>query len=237
MSSAQDGWAVGYAGQLDHYHGNVWQTAQAPTQAILSSVAMLSAQDGWAVGFNGTILHYSDQQWSVVASPTQADLLSIKMVSAQDGWIVGSGGTILHYSQGHWQLYHSPTAITLNSLSMLSAQEGWAVGDQGTILHYRDGVWSPVQGFLASGSPIAIEPLLDVAITSEQTGWIVGPQVMLTYSKEVWQNGIVSSSAGSMSTTLYAIVMRSPNDGWAAGSNDDIYHYQSGSWQLDYTNT
>jgi photosystem II stability/assembly factor-like uncharacterized protein len=227
MSSGQDGWAVGYAGQLAHYNGQTWQPSQAPNKAILCSIVMLSADNGWAIGFGGMILHFQDHQWQVVPSPTTADLLSLKMVSAQDGWIVGSNGTILHYNQGQWRIFSSPTTQTLNDVSLLSANEGWAVGDQGTILHYRDGVWSLVQWLPGYGATT----LLNIAITSEQTGWIVGKQVMLTYQQEVWQ----AKTPANTYQTWYALVMNSPNNGWAVGTNNSIYHYQSGIWQLVYT--
>jgi hypothetical protein len=230
MSSSQDGWAVGYAGQLAHYNGQTWQASQAPTNAILCSIVMLSVDDGWATGFGGMILHFHDHQWQVVPSPTSADLLSLKMVSAQDGWIVGSNGTILHYSQGQWKTFNSPTDQTLNDVSLLSAHEGWAVGDQGTILHYRDGVWSLVQWLPGPG--YGEETLLNVAVTSEQTGWIVGKQVMLTYNQEIWQ---VQTPAEAYQT-WYALVMNTPDNGWAVGSNNGIYHYQSGIWHLVYSN-
>ena len=228
MSSAQDGWAVGYAGELAHYNGKAWQVSSAPTNAILCSIVMLSADNGWAIGFGGMILHYQDHQWQEVPSPSTADLLSLKMVSAQDGWIVGGNGTILHYSQGKWQTFSSPTAQTLNDVSLLSANEGWAVGDNGTILHYRDGVWSRVQWLPGYGAMT----LLNVSMTSEQTGWIVGNQVMLTYHQEVWQ----VQTLANIGQTWYALVMNTPNNGWAVGNNDCIYHYQAGTWQLVYTN-
>ncbi|GCF07002.1 WD40/YVTN/BNR-like repeat-containing protein [Dictyobacter arantiisoli] len=259
MSSVQDGWAAGYGGQLAHYDGHAWQAMKAPTNAILCSVAMLSAREGWAVGFNGTILHFHDQRWELFPTPTTVavDLLSVKMVSAQEGWAVGRNGTILHYSQQRWQLYHSPTDHTLNGVSFLSPDEGWAVGNQGVILHYRDGVWSTVRWFPPDGSTL-YPNLLDVAITSEHTGWIVGVQSMLTYDKEVWQSIAITSeytgwivkdqsrltynkevwqakASGNVSPgILYAIVMNASNEGWAVGDNNSIYHYRSGSWQLTY---
>jgi photosystem II stability/assembly factor-like uncharacterized protein len=226
MSSPQDGWAVGYAGELVHYNGKIWQALSSPTNAILCSIVMLSADDGWATGYGGMILHFHNHQWEIVPSPTNADLLSLKMVSAQDGWVVGSNGTILHYNQGQWKTFNSPTTQTLNDVSFLSAHEGWAVGDQGTILHYRDGVWSPVQ--LLSGSGYGEDTLLNVAVTSEQTGWIVGKQVMLTYNQEVWQ---VQNPVEAYQT-WYALVMNTPNNGWAVGDNNSIYHYQSGIWHF-----
>jgi photosystem II stability/assembly factor-like uncharacterized protein len=228
MSSPQDGWAVGYAGELDHYNGRTWQKFPAPTNAILCSIVMLSAEDGWATGFGGMILHFHDHKWNEVPSPTSADLLSLKMVSAQEGWIVGSNGTILHYSQGQWKTVNSPTTQTLNDVSLLSAHEGWAVGDQGTILHFRNGVWSLVQWFPGYGA----KTFLNVVITSEQTGWIVGKQVMLTYRQEVWQ----AKNPDNIYQTWYALVMNTPTNGWAVGDNNCIYHYQAGTWHLVYSN-
>ncbi|GHO85672.1 WD40/YVTN/BNR-like repeat-containing protein [Dictyobacter formicarum] len=230
MSSAHDGWAVGYAGQLAHFDGHNWQAERASTSATLCSVVMLSEQEGWASGYGGTILHYHDHHWQVVASPTNNDVLSLKMLSTQEGWAVGENGTILHYSQGIWRNFASPTSHTLNDLSMLSADEGWAVGNQGIILHYRQGIWSPVQ----MSSPGNDTPaLLGVVMNTVHSGWIIGKQSMLTYDREVWQ--FPSASLDGVPPALYALAMHTPNEGWAVGERNVIYHYQSGHWKIVYT--
>ncbi len=232
MSSSQDGWAVGYAGQMAHYQGQHWSFSKAPTNAILCNLAMLSDQDGWAVGFSGSLLHYQDQQWRSYSSPTTSDLLGISMISSQDGWAVGGNGTILHYSQNHWQMVKSPTTQTLNSVSMISSQEGWAVGRQGTILHYREGSWSQVKAFAADGRPLAPKTLWSVGPTSIRSGWIGGDGMILTYSNEVWQEAPLPFASLHI---WYALTMMTPDEGWIVGDIESIYHYQSGQWKSGYT--
>jgi photosystem II stability/assembly factor-like uncharacterized protein len=233
MPVANDGWAVGYAGQLAHYNGQSWQSLHAPINAVLHGVSMLSSQDGWAVGFGGVILHWQGQRWLPVASPTREDLLSVSMVSGQEGWAVGAYGTILHYSGGVWQMSSSPTGNTLNSVFTLSAQEAWTVGEQGTILHYRDGTWETVQ-WTSTPNPNYPSPgfnaksLRAIVMTSEHAGWIVGDGYLLHYDHEVWEDQ--SSTYSGFSAD--AIALSSPTEGWTVDSDQGIYHYQGGQWQL-----
>ena len=231
MPSVNDGWAVGYAGELAHYNGQRWLKVSSPTTANLRGVSMLSAQEGWAVGANGVILHFYDQHWTFAMSPTHANLLSISMVSTQEGWAVGGNGTLLHYSAGNWQSVTSPTQKTLNSVSMLSAQEGWAVGEQGIILHYHNDTWGGVK-FMASSVGVE-DRWLTIAMSSSRTGWIAGDSHILNYSAELWaEQGFGSDQYNPGSSyLLYAMVMIAPDEGWAVGDNDSIYHYSAGKWE------
>lgn len=241
LSLAPDGsgWAAGYAGVLLHYDGQDWKSVQSPTQQVLEAVATLSAQEAWAVGAGGTILHYTGTAWTSSASPTTVDLRSISMVNADDGWIVGDSGVLLHYQQHSWQLVASPTSEQLHRVTMLSANEGWAVGDQATILHYRSGTWDSVE--TANNQSISSRPAFnDIALTSFQSGWIVGEQGLLNYVHEVWNRTADGSLDETLlenlsNVTLYRLTMISSAEGWAVGSleNDLVFlHYQAGLWQV-----
>ncbi|HEY7415037.1 MAG TPA: hypothetical protein VH593_07580 [Ktedonobacteraceae bacterium] len=245
MTGTQDGWAVGYGGELMHYDGHAWTGVSSPTQVNLRAVVALSIQDAWAVGSGGMILHYDGTNWREVASPVHANLSSISMPTADDGWIVGDGGTLLHYQGQHWVQVASPTRETLNRVTMLSADEGWAVGANETILHYRDGTWESVDvpsrtsSLSTSGTG---STLYDIGMTSPGSGWIVGTANLLYYNHEIWspiQSGMLdpaySSSYGT--GTLYSLIMLSAQEGWAIGEANDnilILHYQAGVWHHYY---
>jgi Uncharacterized protein related to plant photosystem II stability/assembly factor len=233
MSSAVNGWAVGYAGELAHYDGQRWQLASSPTSANLRGVVLLSADEGWAVGASGTIIHFHDQHWTLTPTPTHEDLFGISMLSADDGWAVGSNGTLLHYSAGRWQQIPSPTSKTLYSVTTLSANDGWAVGNGGIILHYRDGIWGGVK-FLATGQYAANvqgqQRWLGIVMTAQRSGWIVGDNDVLGYSNELWSEQSFVPYAPPY--LLYGIAMNTPGELWAVGSYDAIYYYSAGKWQL-----
>lgn len=250
MDAANDGWAVGDAGELLHYAGHTWTSANSPTQSSLSAVAALSTNDIWAIGFGGIILHYDGTNWSHVSSPTSANLRGIAFSSPDDGWIVGDQGTLLHYQQQGWKKVASPTNEALYSVTMLSSEEGWAVGANETILHDREGNWYTVgkpgtfglaNPYNANGSSSNTpHTFYTISMTSVLSGWIASTNGLLSYTHEVWsadQSGFLNPASGYIQGgMLYAVQMLSAQEGWAAGEyNQDLLllHYQNGTWH-DY---
>ncbi len=235
MVSADEGYAAGWNGSIDHYKAGCW-SQQRQSFAIespapeLDGIYMVSNNEGWAVGYMGTILHYQNGGWSDASSPTHYSLSSVYMLSANDGWAVG--GAILHYTGGQWTVVNDRVGGGLNSVYMVSKDEGWAVGggedrngtpNISTILHYYNGKWETVT------SPTSL-PLYSVKMVSADEGWAVGGNV--------WSSGvIIHYKAGKWSVAsipasgvLYGLSMVSATEGWAVGRGT-ILHYQNGSWQ------
>jgi len=246
MDAANDGWAVGDAGELLHYFGRTWTSENSPTQSSLSAVIALSANNVWAVGFGGVILHYNGTSWDNIHSPTSANLLGVSMISPDDGWIVGERGTLLHYQNQAWQQTTSPTSESLDSITMLSSEESWAVGANETILHERAGIWYTVGtpgafGIINPNGSTTLNTFHTISMTSVNSGWIAGANSLLNYTHEVWsanQNGVLDPNSPYIQEglALYGVQMLSAQAGWAVGEyNLDVlfFHYQNGTWQ-DY---
>ncbi len=246
MVSPDEGWAVGAAGMIVHYHNGVWTRVASPiTQegGALYSVAMVSATEGWAVGNYGTILHYHNGAWSIVVStpprsaPTATPQLNlsqyilhgISMVSPTEGWAVGNTWT--EYDEG----------------SRVVRVDG---GDP-VILHYQNGRWTkePLPDFKShfgcSANP-AICPMVglgSIGMVSAREGWVVGSTVLppnadginfpilLHYTAGVWT--WVDESQREASSRSF---MRSATDGWMLkgftndGKQSIAQHYDGQSW-------
>jgi hypothetical protein len=124
MSSATDGWAVGFSdpGGMStyrtlalHWTGTTWSKAAMPNEStgdnLLFGVDDLGADDAWAVGYaqaTGTSTprqtlaeHWNGSRWSVATTPntgTQDNvLLGVSGASADNLWAVGYSRTATGY--------------------------------------------------------------------------------------------------------------------------------------------
>jgi hypothetical protein len=232
LTSADDGWAVGYDGEkgtglLLHYTGGTWISLDASAiippeesdQWWLSSVHFVWANEGWAVGTDeynarGVLLHYSNGSWSSVSPPEVSEswgLSSVHFTTSGEGWAVGKDeangcGVLLHYSNGSWSSYGASTII--------SPDTSWE--------------WE----------------LSSVHLTSPSQGWAVGydwdngQAVLLRYLNGSWTS-MNPPDMGGLDWGLSSVHFTSPSEGWAAGWQYDwdsdsgkgvLLRYVNGSW-------
>ncbi|HEX8033162.1 MAG TPA: zf-HC2 domain-containing protein [Ktedonobacterales bacterium] len=71
MSSATEGWAVGFGGALLHYSSGVWTTINVPTTKGILSLSVTNETDGWAVGDQGTILQLQYGAWTLYSGDVE----------------------------------------------------------------------------------------------------------------------------------------------------------------------
>jgi hypothetical protein len=150
MTSASDGWAVGYydttAGPQNtlilHWNGTSWTRIPSPNPSsggdLLFSVSATSATDAWAVGWYYTepgalastlVLHWNGTSWTQVASPNPtpgaSELKSVSASSASDAWAAGAAGyntLTLHWNGTSWTHIKSPSpGDPINGGSQLTA--------------------------------------------------------------------------------------------------------------------
>lgn len=229
--SSQEGYAAGYGGYFLHYDGSTWhELSKPPGVEDISNIEAIRSNDVWLAGDG--LWHFTEEGWLQVSLPKKfKPIADIQMLKADSGWAVGNNGTILQFHDDSWTPVTSPTTARLNALSMLSPEEGWAVGIQGTILHFHDGRW------LEETSPTQAN-LIDIDMLSTDEGWIL--------MGDEWRIGLLHRDKSGgwteinlnpecanfgtyvTSSSMKAIEMVSPNDGWLVGSY--ILHYQHGEW-------
>lgn len=147
-------------------------------------------------------------------------LNDVSFLTPGHGIAVGDHGVILHCSNGVWTKAESPVTARLNAVVFLSPALAWAAGDNGTILKYNGTTWQ--QQF----SPVNHD-LSDLCFTDENHGWAVG-NAILSYAGETWQTEEEASG-------LITVSFSSPEEGWAAGLYNTLYHYTNGNWEPDFT--
>jgi hypothetical protein len=138
--------------------------------------------------------------------------------------------------------YTLRAAIQLNSVSMTGGGSGWAVGEIGgkpnTVLMRADaGRWTILP------KPAGLDnmaTLQAVAMTSPQDGWLIAQNpiwkhdryhtfipgsVLLRYHAGQWR-----IASRSIPHQLWALTMRTADDGWAVGSDGAILHWNGVAW-------
>jgi hypothetical protein len=138
--------------------------------------------------------------------------------------------------------YHLRTAITLDSVSMTGGGSGWAVGEIGgkpnTVLMRADaGRWTILP------KPAGLDDMATlqaVAMTSPHDGWLLAQNpvwkhdryntfipgsVLLRYHDGQWR-----IASQSFPHQLWALTMRTADDGWAVGSDGAILHWNGVAW-------
>ncbi len=250
-----------------HRHNGKWSPVPATGLEDVSGVA---DNDVWAVGSG--LYHWDGVTWTPVPTEqtTNPELWRIKMVSANEGW--AAGDSLWHYIGGQWvdarNLVETPTDPNYASLggsprfvsfSSSSPNDVWAI-ESHYIWHYDGKRWSLVPTFAIDINASVM--LSQIWMTSPSEGWIVGTRstgsdgdgtshtrgIFLHYTNEIWnivQVPPVEQLAQNEDIDLNDLVMTSPTDGWAVGSQsftfpngnvtdvvdyDYALHYLDGQW-------
>ena len=94
--SGGDLWAVGAAGSLSHYQGNVWRAVETGTTVNLRSLAVSSHGDLWIVGEQGAVLRGSPGKLLPLQSGTVGNLYNVAAPDPQTAWLVGASGVLTY---------------------------------------------------------------------------------------------------------------------------------------------
>ncbi len=150
-------WAVGSAGTIMFYDGNIWSRQQAnhppndegeaePITETFYSVWGASPDDVWAFGDNGRLVHFNGEKWDRV---THEDP---HLVRSLTGWAndavlgVGSAGYATYFDGSLWYAIDTGTVATLHDIVVLDDITAIAVGDAGTVLTFRRPVTEDIIG-------------------------------------------------------------------------------------------
>ena len=234
MVSSSDVWAVGSG--IMHYDGRHWQLVTEPTDASLSSIAMLSATDGWAAGEH-TLLHYDGHGWQVAQTWPHVLLSNLVMLSATDGWMLAGSAPpdmksyhdfMLHYDGQTWSEVKLPIpSMGFLSLTTTSAHDLWLVAGKdyetpSLLLHYNGVDWSTTP-IPALDNELFMSAWL---IYSPSDFWLAGQRIH-HFDGRTWKTVTTVEFGGPYK----AVDMVSPHEGWLLGEQG-IMHFVNGVWVL-----
>lgn len=224
--------------------------------SAFTAVSMVSAYDGWAwasmpipIGDRyhsfrpgGVLLHYDGNSWKI-ATPVfpigiGSDPSALLMLSPTDGWATGEG-TTLHYDGTAWR---EVTALSEKqwgggaAIAATGSDDVWIARFGGDIVHYDGTSWSEQPIILPFAQQIPGPILLTgIAMTSPEAGYAVGSignstsGVILRYVGSRWFL-VRTVDENLSSVSLRPATSSTPEEGWAVGGSNSLYHNISGVW-------
>ncbi|MDP6942649.1 MAG: hypothetical protein QF464_00745 [Myxococcota bacterium] len=204
--AANDLWAVGLTGVLNHWDGTAWTKFEGPTGSSLEAIWGRASDDIYAAGASGTILKFNGEDWTVIASQTDKNLRDVFGFPGGDVWAVGSLGTIMRRGELAWasvvidpKVYDDGSeeyyVTHLHGVWGAAPDDVWAVGEGGDLFH-----WDGVSWIYFEDATFGIS-LRDIHGLAADDIWAVGSEGhMLHWDGEAWSPWDTGSVA-----TLYDI--------------------------------
>ncbi len=219
---ANNGYAVGDAGEFLHFNGITWSEFESPTSSFIGSVFPLATNDVWC--YSGTtIYHWDGSTWSEV----NLDISTIKdifFINASDGWVVDTSGKMYHYNGIGWAFHSDLASRSRELFTFLNSSEGWYVYSDPSssstnyngAYHYDGTDWTRYEN-----TEHPIYKVTELYEVSPSNVWAVGYDgVIFNYSGSAWKR-VTSPTTDD----LNGLFMLSSSDGWAVGSNGVILRY------------
>ncbi len=246
------GWAVGDSGRilkLSNGKWGDWNNGQRVTSSLLTQVCFSSdGNEGWATGENGLMLHYTTGKWKVWESEEQLFEGTIQSMSLDsrgaNGWAISGGSkNFLRYSAGTWEEVSQQAPLHPGFVAGLclneQGTEGWAFRGN-SILKLTSGEWKT---YFKIAQPANVE----LGTTYVAGFWLneLGTEGWLSLSDGTFlhlASGKLEKWNVKVATSFFLFglsnirMLKDGTDGWAIGSNGNLFHYSSGSWQIYKTN-
>ena len=223
-SSATNVYAVGAAGTVLRFDGNVWKKVAAGTSKTLRGVWGSSATDVWAVGEAGTVLRFDGKVWGTNSPGTLLSFNGVWGSSSSDVFIAADKGTIYRWNGKGFAAYNLFAYNAFYGVWGSASSNVWAVGAGATIAHFDGTTWSKA-GTPASGS------FFDVWGSSSSSFLVVGADhksqgTVLSYQSATWKPAVSGSAH-----PLRGIWGSSSSDVYVTGDSGTALHYDGKVWK------
>ncbi|GIW08363.1 MAG: hypothetical protein KatS3mg060_3168 [Dehalococcoidia bacterium] len=230
--------AVGTNGVIfQSIDGSTWLTVTSPSTATWNSIAATSGGI-WAVGENATLAGFLNGSWSLAGTGIVTTGASLKAIALAEpnagiavGDIPGAPGCCVVRGSGGWSYQPLGSGGTSwYGVAMPSANLAWMVGGmngEGVI-----GRWTPGTLTLVPSPP----GLTLTAVSALPTGIAYAGGIggrLLVYDPSIFDGWVTVSSPAT--TTIRAIGLVGPGDGWALAENNVVLRLQGTVWQAANT--
>jgi hypothetical protein len=170
--------------------------------------------------------------WTQVFQAPSASyqLNAIDLQNANNGWSGGNiagfpGNCMFHYNTGSWSMWSSlPQVTPIWDLAFYDQYRGWSAG--GDIMYYDGSNWVVQTPGGVSGAVYYGISNYGYNFVEAVGGWGAN-RVAIRYNGSIWTlDTTMPSGAG----TLWCCWILSATDGWAAGTNGNIFRFNGSTW-------
>jgi hypothetical protein len=205
-----------------HWDGKTWTTPSAGSAQVMG-VWGTAENDVWGAGRNGKPTHFDGSNWSEQTSVANtAELRTVWGSGANDVWFGGFGGVVLHYENGTWtnrDIAGISNTVSVGTFTGSGPNDVWTTA--ATKLWHWTGSWTEVAQPTGSGSLVAM-----VSVGPGELVAIKGSKAF-RLSGGVWTETPLPHAAA---TPFF--LAGAPDDLFAIGQPDVIYHYDGTRWSL-----
>ena len=203
--------------------GNTWKPLKSQTILPLRGISFTDNNRGWAVGDQGTILHTEDggEVWTKQDSGITEHLQDVVFLNDTTGIAIGVFAALVQTEDGgaHWSDISSRIKEEEKELQFFITEGDDSEEETEEMIEDED------IDFMEEGMPV-LEPLLnDIFFVNDQTGWIVGEEGSIFYTRnagKTWKQ----QKSGSQDD-LFAVYFKNPQEGWITGLNGLLLHTQN----------
>jgi photosystem II stability/assembly factor-like uncharacterized protein len=220
-----NGWAVGYWGEILHYRNGRWNINFTwPTQ-YFQDVAFGTANFGLAVGYKGSGAVFNGTKWTAADLPTTRDIWGVAIPPGQNdvAWAVGARGNVFRWTggvHGAWSAWDIGTLAALHDIHFSGPDDGWLCGNGGKVFHFAAAEWTPASAATATN-------FYCIHALSENNVWAGGASGRIFHYEGInWVQ-----VATPTTSAIREMGFTGPTDGWAACDDGVILHYDGVSWK------
>ncbi|MBA3393458.1 MAG: hypothetical protein H0T89_12485 [Deltaproteobacteria bacterium] len=228
--AANDVWAVGFEGLVEHWDGVTWSVVPSGTTETLAAVWASGPNDVWAVGANSTVLHWNGTAFAKLDPGFAVTLRDVHGSGPNDVWLVGAETGRALASVVRWD----GTALTKHTISgcphrmqavfVASSTEVWAGGENEMACRWNGTSWQDKT--IPYPYP---DTVTDLWRSPSGTVWAVFAGDIWRFDGTTWRHayGLVDETADFSVPQLYRL----------AGVADDNIHASGSGYMARFDGT
>ncbi|MGD8719819.1 MAG: YCF48-related protein [Candidatus Zixiibacteriota bacterium] len=226
MLDVDNGWAVGYWGEILRYQNGQWSVYYTWATQYLQDVDFGSANFGMAVGYQGSAILWNGSSWVYADIPTTRHIWGVVVPPGQDdvAWAVGQRGTLYRWAggtSGSWSKWDLGMTRALHDIFFTSATDGWLCGQDGRVFHFDESTWSAVNASTAND-------FYCIYALSPNNVWVGGTNGALYHYEGVsWAKTYTPTTA-----TIREMSFLGPTSGWAVCDDGVLLRYNGVEWKV-----
>ena len=220
-----NGWAVGYWGEILRYRNGRWVINFTwPTQ-YFQDVAFGTANFGLAVGYKGSGAVFNGTKWNAADLPTTRNIWGVTIPPGQNlvAWAVGERGTVFRWTGGNkgaWSYWNIGTLAALHDVHFSSPDTGWLCGNNGRVYRFSASEWT-------AASAVTATNFYCIHALSDNNVWAGGASGRIFHYEGVsWVQVATPTTAA-----VREMAFTGPTEGWAACDDGVMLHYDGVSWK------